>query len=63
MSKTIRQPPAASPQPSLSGRGQQAEAQRREREAAALRENLARRKAQQRLRRQAEGSGGTQTKE
>jgi len=36
--------------PILSGRGQQAEAERRRREAVALRENLAKRKAQQRSR-------------
>jgi hypothetical protein len=42
---------AAKPKPNVSPRGQQLEAERREREAAALRENLARRKAQQRARR------------
>ena len=36
--------------PILSERGQQAEAERRRREAASLRENLAKRKAQQRSR-------------
>ena len=42
---------AAKPKPNVSPRGQQLEAERRQREAAALRENLARRKAQQRARR------------
>jgi hypothetical protein len=45
------QPVAAKPKPNVSARGQQLEAERRQREAAALRENLARRKAQQRARR------------
>jgi len=43
---------AAKSRPNVSPRGQQLEAERRRREAAALRENLARRKAQQRARRQ-----------
>jgi hypothetical protein len=47
MSKPIRE---RAPQPGQFERGQQAEADRHRREAAALRENLARRKAQQRLR-------------
>ena len=51
MSKPIREHRPAGHQPIQSERGQRAEADRRRREAAALRENLAKRKAQQRLRR------------
>jgi hypothetical protein len=53
MAKNEERPRAAAPKPkpTVSQRGQKLEAERREREAAALRENLARRKAQQRARR------------
>ena len=51
MAKHDDHPGNASPKPHLTPRAQQMEAERREREAAALRENLARRKAQQRARR------------
>jgi hypothetical protein len=47
--------------PRLSAHGQQAEAQRRKREAAALRENLARRKAQQRARHAPPAAGSPAT--
>jgi hypothetical protein len=51
MSKPLQGPGPAGHQPVQSKRGQLAEAERRRREAAALRENLAKRKAQQRSRR------------
>lgn len=59
-------PPLVTPHvtPRLTPRTQQMEAERRQREAAALRENLARRKAQQRARRDREpaaGKGSDQT--
>jgi hypothetical protein len=48
----------ARPRPALTDRGQQQEAERRGREAAALRENLIRRKQQQRARRASGAPGG-----
>ena len=58
LSKANRQPSTAPSQPALSAHGQRVEAERRAREAAALRENLARRKAQRRSRRGGEPAGG-----
>jgi hypothetical protein len=58
MSKSIRQPGPMPPQPNQSEHVQHAEAARRRREAAALRENLAKRKAQQRSRRPPMPSNG-----
>jgi hypothetical protein len=58
MSKPIRQPGPKDSQPSQSEHVRHAEAERRRREAAALRENLAKRKAQQRSRRPLVPSNG-----
>ncbi len=58
------QPGKTRQKPVVTPRAQEMEAERRQREAAALRENLARRKAQQRARRDqppAAGEGSDQT--